>query len=65
VESITVRLGFKEIKDRLECEPSGGIKTADNAAFGGQPQGYEVTNRLAEGARRPRPPQNAFSVAVS
>jgi hypothetical protein len=40
MEDITVRLKFQEFTDHLECEPSGGIKIADNAAFGDQPQGY-------------------------
>jgi hypothetical protein len=31
------------------ANPIVGIKPSDNAAFGVQPQGYEVANRLAGG----------------
>jgi hypothetical protein len=33
-----------------ECEPNGGIKASDNAAFGAQPQGYAKLDRWAETA---------------
>jgi hypothetical protein len=33
------------------ANPTGGIKASDNAAFGFQPQGYAVANRLAAKAR--------------
>jgi hypothetical protein len=48
------------------ASPTGGIKPADNAAFGVQPQGYGVANRLAGKALTPPAlPENASSVAVS
>jgi hypothetical protein len=31
------------------ANPTGGIKATDNAAFGAEPQGYGVVNRLAKG----------------
>jgi hypothetical protein len=30
-----------------DANPAGGIKASDNAAFGVEPQGYGVANRLA------------------
>jgi hypothetical protein len=30
------------------ANPSGGISGSDNAAFGPQPQGYALANRLAD-----------------
>jgi hypothetical protein len=30
-----------------DANPAGGIKASDNAAFGVEPQGYEVANRSA------------------
>jgi hypothetical protein len=52
LENITIRLapgfGGRIFKIDLECGPSGGIKASDNAAFGVQPQGYGVANRVAD-----------------
>jgi hypothetical protein len=31
------------------ANPTGGIKACDNAAFGPEPQGYGIANRLAYG----------------
>jgi hypothetical protein len=48
MECITDRLapGFQkqEVTINLECEPAGGIKACDNAAFGLEPQGYGMAN---------------------
>jgi hypothetical protein len=30
-----------------DANPAGGIKASDNAAFGVEPQGYGVANRMA------------------
>jgi hypothetical protein len=52
MESIRVRLApgvyGRIFTIDLECEPKGGIKAWDNAAFGVQPQGFGVANRVAE-----------------
>jgi hypothetical protein len=34
--------------DRVDAYPTGGIDKWDNAAFGGQPQGYGLAIPLAE-----------------
>jgi len=34
--------------DRVDAYPTGGIDKWDNAAFGGQPQGYALAIPLAE-----------------
>jgi hypothetical protein len=53
LESITDRLApgvsRQDVTINLECEPTGGIKASDNAAFGPEPQGYGMANRLAYG----------------
>jgi len=41
----------KILRSFSNANPTGGIKPTDNAAFGVQPQGYGVTNRLAGNAR--------------
>jgi hypothetical protein len=63
VECITDRLapGFQGSKLRSisDANPTGGIKACDNAAFGLEPQGYGMANRLAFGpptAERANPP---------
>jgi hypothetical protein len=38
---------IQDLRIVSDTNPTGGIKTADNAAFGVQPQGYGVTNRAA------------------
>jgi hypothetical protein len=56
MENITVCLapGFTESL-AMRNRP-GSIKPTDNAAFGGQPQGYGLAPESAENARRPRIP---------
>jgi hypothetical protein len=60
-------VGIGSLLISLECKPSRRIKRCDNAAFGGQPQGYWARNRLAalRCQHRLRPPENAGSMAVS
>jgi hypothetical protein len=69
MENITVCLapGFTESL-AMHGRP-GSIKPADNAAFGGQPQGYGLTPELAEmpgdRAFRPTSTDGACTVAAS
>jgi hypothetical protein len=74
MEVITVRpklYGFysKILRSISNANPTGGIKPADNAAFGAQPQGCgKSTVRRIDRQDRPdsrRSPENAFTVAVS
>jgi hypothetical protein len=41
------RIYCKILRSFSNANPAGGIKPADNAAFGVQPQGYGVANRAA------------------
>jgi hypothetical protein len=43
------RVSGQEITIISNANPTGGIKACDNAAFGLEPQGYGMTNRLAYG----------------
>jgi hypothetical protein len=51
MQNIRVRLSFQEVTAAftidLDANPMGAIKPCDNAAFGAQPQGYGLANRLA------------------
>jgi hypothetical protein len=47
MENITVRPSSRILRIVSNANPTGGIKASDNAAFGVQPQGYGVANRLA------------------
>jgi hypothetical protein len=51
MENIRVRLApgiyGRILRAVSNANSTGGIKPSDNAAFGAQPQGYGVANRLA------------------
>jgi hypothetical protein len=53
MENIKVRLSFRILRIVSNADLVGGIKASDNAAFGVEPQGYGVANRLAGKARWP------------
>ena len=64
VEIITVRLAPGFLRIISNANPSGGIKAGENAAFGVQPQGYGVANRLAAGPQgRGGPADNPADLA--
>src|SRR5258708_33097664 len=44
-------LSSRNLRIVSNANPTGGIKAWDNAAFGVQPQGYGVANRMAGNAR--------------
>jgi hypothetical protein len=52
MENITVRPSFRNLRQEFasisNANPIVGIKTCDNAAFGVQPQGYGMANRLQQ-----------------
>jgi hypothetical protein len=69
MENITVRpssrIYGRILRSISNANPIGGIKPCDNAAFGDQPQGYGVTNRLAKrpgGRQSSRPSLKTLSV---
>jgi hypothetical protein len=39
----------RKLRSISNANPTGGIKACDNAAFGLEPQGYGMANRLAYG----------------
>jgi hypothetical protein len=47
LENISVCLAPGISRIVSDANPAGGIKASDNAAFGVEPQGYGVANRLA------------------
>jgi hypothetical protein len=57
MENIRVRLApgiyGRILRAVSNANSTGGIKPSDNAAFGAQPQGYGVANRLAAEAGLP------------
>jgi hypothetical protein len=57
MENIRVRLApgiyGRILRAVSNANSTGGIKSSDNAAFGGQPQGYGMANRLAAEAGLP------------
>src|ERR1700675_3210278 len=74
MEIITVALSSRDLRQvgygRIlrsfsNANPSGGIKPADNAAFGAQPQGYGWRIDRQEHPASRRVAENACTVAVS
>jgi hypothetical protein len=50
MENITIRLAPGFVRTVAMHDQPGSIKPTDNAAFGVQPQGYGLANRLAQSA---------------